>query len=55
MLEHDECKETIQMLKILLEGASASGKRKTVIKDVCLDSFNFVIETAIALLEKGQK
>ena len=55
MLEKDEYKESIKMLKILLEGASASGKRKTVIKDVCLDSFNFVIETAIALLEKGQK
>lgn len=45
--------ETITCLKILLEQAKAKGKLKTLVDQVSLESFDFVINNAIDLLKEA--
>lgn len=44
--------ETITCLKILLEQARAKGKNTTIVTNVSLESFDFVINNAIDLLKE---
>lgn len=48
----DEKKEVLEMLAILIEQSEDAGNGNTLVKQVCLDSFQWVLNEAAKIINR---